>query len=355
MPPTKEKTTSIPSKVQDFTILPLQLPSQSSYQSKTPQQHYLYLRRDAPRPGEEPSADVRRSLFVANWPVDATEGSVRGLFKQICGGLVERVEFEDDQSRERRGLVIGGEMIVQGTKVSVPVDAGGRGKKRKRGALGGGEEEVVKRIVEEIALPQIWDRQVLRSGSNGVVVFVDESSRDAALKECARVKRKGRVIEWPTVEGDELGLQREFLHMLWIEVKMPITTNRLSYPPRPHISLSLPSPTQRKHLLNPFHRSRIRSLKTPHPTTPSPRRRRLRHSNERWQSGTGKSRRSTSSSGTAQKARKKESRWRFLSISISQHSSKTISLKRRVDWFTIRPILSHARPIPPNKILSFVH
>jgi ribosomal RNA-processing protein 7 len=201
MPPTKE-ITAIPSKVQDFTILPLHLPPQPSYPSKTAQ-HYLYLRRDAPKPGEEATADTKRSLFVANLPIDATENNVRKLFKEVCGARVERVEF--DEETQRKGLMPGREMVVQGTLVSVPVDVG-RGKKRKRGA--GAEEEVARRQMEGMALPQIWDRRLLKSGGCGVVVFVDEMTREVALKECARVRKKGRVVEWPSVEGEELGLQR---------------------------------------------------------------------------------------------------------------------------------------------------
>jgi ribosomal RNA-processing protein 7 len=205
MPSTKE-TTLIPSKVQDFTILPLRLPSQPAYPSKQAT-HYLYLRRDAPKPGDEPTADIKRSIFVANLPIDATENNVRKLFKEICGARVERVEFDEETQGQRRGLVLGREMVVQGTVVNVPVDVG-KGKKRKRGAAEA-EEEVVRRTMEEMALPEVWHRRVLKSGGCCVVVFVDESSREGALKECARVKRKGRVVEWPSVEGEELGLQRE--------------------------------------------------------------------------------------------------------------------------------------------------
>lgn len=207
MPSTKE-TTTVPSKVQDFTILPVQLPPSPSCPSKTTQ-HYLYLRRDAPKPGEEPTPNIKRSLFVANVPIDATEINLRKMFKDIAGVGVERVEFDEHmQQRSRRGLVLGGEMVVQGTVVKVDVDTG-RGKKRKRGVHE--EEEVVKRQMEEISLPGVWERGVLRGGRCCVVVFVDESSREGALRECARVKKKGRFVEWPIVEGEEMGLQREFL------------------------------------------------------------------------------------------------------------------------------------------------
>lgn len=210
MPPTKE-THSIPSKVQDFIVLPLHLPPQPLYPSKNAQ-HYLYLRRDAPKPGDEPTADVKRSLFIANLPIDATEDNLRRLFKDICGVRVERVDFDElIQAGQRRGLVLGGEMVVQGTLVKADIGERGGRKKRKRGGVG--EEEVVKRRMEEIALPSVWERSVLRGGGCCVVVFVDESSKEVALKECGRVKRKGRVVGWSDSEGEvELGLQRKSAH-----------------------------------------------------------------------------------------------------------------------------------------------
>ncbi|KAE9976119.1 hypothetical protein EG327_008224 [Venturia inaequalis] len=209
MPPTQE-TTSIPSKVQDFTIVPLQLPPSPACLPKTTQ-HYLYLRRDAPKPGEEPTPDIKRSLFVANLPIDATENNLRKLFKDVAGAGVERVEFDEHMQRARRGLVLGGEMVVQGTVVKVDVNDGGRGKKRKRGAADE-EEGVVKRQIEEMKLPEVWDRGVLRGGGCAVVVFVDEASREGALKECGRVKKRGRVVEWPVLEGEEMGLGRYRTH-----------------------------------------------------------------------------------------------------------------------------------------------
>jgi ribosomal RNA-processing protein 7 len=206
MPPTKEKL-SIPSKIQDFTILPLRLSPQPSYPNKNAT-HYLYLRRDAPRAGEEQNPETKRSLFVANLPIDASEGNIRRLFKELCSARVDAVEFDEDT--RRAGLVPGAEMIVQGTLVSVPVEMA-RGKKRKRGAGNvGAEQEAIRKQMEEMALPQIWDRRVWKSGSSGVVIFVDEVARDSALKECARAHKKGKVVEWAAaVEGEELGSKRE--------------------------------------------------------------------------------------------------------------------------------------------------
>jgi len=214
MPPTKV-IASIPSKVQDFTVLPIHLPPQPSYPNANVT-HYLYLRRDAPKGPEEQTADTKRSLFVANIPIDATEEAFRKLFKESCGARVERVEFDDEGRRS--ALTPGVEMMVQGTLVTVPV----AGKKRKRGVNSAtAESEAARKIMQDMELPQTWDRKIWKSGSSAVVVFVDETTRNAVLKECGRVNRKGTVVQWPEVEeGEELGSKRYRTH------------HSLTYPPR---------------------------------------------------------------------------------------------------------------------------
>src|SRR5215469_6321784 len=90
MPPkTKPK---IPQTIAGLLVLPLSLPPQKVLPNSTATQtHYLYLRPDAPK---TPNPDTPRSLFLANVPVDADESSLRSLFKELCGSIVERVEFE---------------------------------------------------------------------------------------------------------------------------------------------------------------------------------------------------------------------------------------------------------------------
>jgi ribosomal RNA-processing protein 7 len=200
----RKPPSSVPTKVQDFTILQLSLPPQPSYQ--TPATHYLYLRPDAAQNTSEPSPDTPRSLFIANIPITSTESSFRTLFKKLCGAVVERVDFEGEQRRP--GLVaLTGEAIVQGTTVTVPVEVK-RGKKRKRGA--DGEDERVKKALEEMELPRTWARDVWRSGSCATVVFVDQAARDAALRECKRTAKKGGSLEWKD-DAEELGEKRTFI------------------------------------------------------------------------------------------------------------------------------------------------
>jgi ribosomal RNA-processing protein 7 len=237
----------IPAKVQDFTILPLTLPPQPSYQK--PATHYLYLRPDAAQPGSEPNPDTSCSVFVANIPIISTEQNFRVLFKRLCGAIVSRVDFEGEQRRP--GLVaLSGEAIVQGTSVNVPIEVT-RGKKRKRGG-----DEVVKKALEEMELPRIWGGDVWRSGSCATVCFVDQASRDLVLRECRKVAKKGGAVEWRADSEDELGEKRR-LSCIHIFISILLTeNNRLSYPPHPNLPLPIISSTKSKHLPYTFHQTR---------------------------------------------------------------------------------------------------
>jgi hypothetical protein len=199
---------SVATKVQDFTVLPLTLPPQPSFQK--PATHYLYLRPDASKNAEGPNEETPRSLFVANIPITSTESSFRSLFKSLCGALVERVDFEGEQLRP--GLVaLSGEAVVQGTMVSVPIETK-RGKKRKRG--GAGEDELVKKALEDMELPRIWNRDIWRSGSCATIIFVDQATRDTVLKECRRVAKKGGSVKWEDDAEEELGEKRKFQYFM---------------------------------------------------------------------------------------------------------------------------------------------
>lgn len=138
-----------PARISGYLALPIKLPATSIVSEAI---HYLYLRRHEPK---IPDPDDSRSLFVINVPIDATLFHFRALFTSIGGGLVERVAFE-------------------GTAAPT--------KKRKRGGKGPGDAG------EEV---KVWDREIRRSGSTAVVVFVDKASREAALKAAAKKAAKG--------------------------------------------------------------------------------------------------------------------------------------------------------------------
>jgi ribosomal RNA-processing protein 7 len=176
-----------------FITIPISLPPVPSF--PRPATHYLYIRGDAPK---IPTPDTPRSLFLSNVPVDASETALRALFKQLDGALVERVEFEDDPPRKgSQAILVKGQSwddgAVQEKKLS--------GKKRKRA-------EVEENLAEEYALPPTWSLGTKKSGSSAVIVFVDKTTADAVLKECRRLVKKGRKLEW--VQTEELGVKSWF-------------------------------------------------------------------------------------------------------------------------------------------------
>ncbi|KAL4901801.1 hypothetical protein BDW74DRAFT_181519 [Aspergillus multicolor] len=192
-------------EIAGYTALPLNLQSTPAF--STPATHYLYLRPHEPR---IPDADTPRSLFLVNAPIDTTDTHIRHLFgTQLSAGRVERVDFEAARLGKKNGGVQ--LALVQGTNVA-------KSKKRKRVTA----DELENRL-DEISFPSTWDRQLHRSGSHAIVVFVDKASMEASLKAAKKAARKASTITWG--EGIEdrtpsLGLQRYITHQ------------RACYPPR---------------------------------------------------------------------------------------------------------------------------
>lgn len=159
--------------ISGYTILPIQLPSLPSFPEGAT--HYIYLQPHEPRIPEPLSA---RSLFLVNIPIDTTETHLRHLFgAQLASGRVEQVEFHDAPKRKS----------IVPTATSHPVNK----KKRKRVGAEELEEEI-----EQIELPQAWDRKLQSSGAHAVVVFVDTASMEASLKAAKRAAKKGNKIIW---------------------------------------------------------------------------------------------------------------------------------------------------------------
>ena len=191
VPMPKEK---IATQVHDFTVLPIRYPAVPAYPKETT--HYLYLRANAPK---VPTDDTPRELFLVNVPVDATELLLRNLFAdQLGGARVEAVDFEDAR-------------VVKGIKAPVVRHEGKRGKKRKRidddGDQGLGEEVGL--------LPEVWDRELHRSGGTAVLRFVDRASAEMALREAKRAVKSGKEIVWGAgLEGKvpPLGSARYLAH-----------------------------------------------------------------------------------------------------------------------------------------------
>ncbi|KAJ9648214.1 hypothetical protein H2199_001067 [Coniosporium tulheliwenetii] len=181
---------SIPLTTGPYTILPLCVPATAAYPHET--SHYLYVRQHAPRIED---ADTPRSLFVANLPIDATEGSLRKLFAaQLGGARVESVDFDGLRSKKSGSIPIYFEA----------------GQKRKRNADD---------VPQELELPAVWDREILKSGSSAVVVFVDRASAESALKHCKKAAKTQKEVRWTPEDG--LGEKRYLTH------------HTLRYPPKP--------------------------------------------------------------------------------------------------------------------------
>ncbi|KAK8187432.1 ribosomal RNA-processing protein 7-domain-containing protein [Phyllosticta capitalensis] len=187
-----------PVKVADYTVLPLTIPPSDSYPTAT--KHYLYVRAHAPK---IPDADTNRSLFASNLPIDASENSLRTLFSEQLGGArLDRVEIEGARpKKDQRGAALSG--ADSGTTKA--------GKKRKRGA----NTDVDFTAIE---LPQTWDKEILKSGSGAVLVFVDKASAELALKEVARAAKKKSEVRWKGEDG--LRIERYRIH------------HHLTFPPR---------------------------------------------------------------------------------------------------------------------------
>ena len=179
MPPDR----SVPSSIGGFTVLSLSLPPLPSF--PTPATHYLYI---APHEPKIPTPTAARSLFLINVPFDATEAHIKHLLSSqlaLSHGRIEDVRFEGDKKRGHRDSGV----VVQ------PALQDKRGKKRKRPS---GDTPIDEE--EGTALPSVWDRRLQRNGGTAVVLFIDRTSMETALKEAKKKQKTGSDIIW----GDEV-------------------------------------------------------------------------------------------------------------------------------------------------------
>ncbi|KAF2839342.1 hypothetical protein M501DRAFT_1016421 [Patellaria atrata CBS 101060] len=214
------------SPLSDYTILPILLPPLPSYPH--PSTHHIYVRPHAP---STPTRSSARSLFLANLPIDATEHNLRRLFKTLdSAAVVERVEFEG--LRCGRGSL----GVLDNLEVDGEEEKEERGKKRKRGDGQGKEKEkgivVDKELWGQLQLPRVWDREILKSGSCGVVVFLDRAGAERGFKGARRAGR-GKGVEWTgsacTTDEDGRG---EGNRDPPLGVRRYETNHRLTYPPK---------------------------------------------------------------------------------------------------------------------------
>ncbi|KAH0543016.1 hypothetical protein FGG08_002624 [Glutinoglossum americanum] len=184
------KKPDIPSSINGYTVLPVELQVLSSFKDSAI--HYLYLRQHEPK---TPTPDDARTLFAVNVPFDATEAHFRYLFAGISGGRVDNVKFLGSKQHS--------------TNVEQPIAVSAKGsKKRKRDRM----EQQDKAAGE---LPETWDRELHPPGSTALIIFVDKGSLDATTKALKRYG-KGKLAVWGEgVEGEKvpaLGSQRYLAH-----------------------------------------------------------------------------------------------------------------------------------------------
>lgn len=169
-----------------FIPLPLSLPPVKSLKNLPPATHYMYI---APHEPKNTTADTSRSLLAANVPIDSNEGNLRSLFANHLGGArIERVDYDGDD-------IIGGAPSSKRNPEFSQDEREKRGKKRKR------RDDEAMLESEEAQLPRVQrDLQLVRSGSNAVLVFVDEASQQLAMKAVKRAvaasKKNSKLIEW---------------------------------------------------------------------------------------------------------------------------------------------------------------
>lgn len=166
------------SKIAGYQILPLTLPPVPAIPKQAT--HYLYLRPHEPK---IPTASAIRSLFAVNVPFDASELHVKHLFAtqlSLSHGRIEEVQLSADKRRP-----VGDETAVAQPSVA------GKTKKRKRLA-----EVVLPEDIVGAALPQSWDRDLQQNGGTAVIVFVDRSSMDAALKAARKSHKNKQKVAW---------------------------------------------------------------------------------------------------------------------------------------------------------------
>ncbi|CAL3968497.1 hypothetical protein PZA11_004072 [Diplocarpon coronariae] len=189
------------SQIGAYTVLPVRIPSTPAYPEPTT--HTIYLRPHHPK---IPTEHDSRSLFLVNVPIDSTCAHLRAVFTSLVGaGRYESVSFEHEKKSTPAATP-----LAKTTK--------GTNKKRKRG-----EEPV------PLELPQIWDRELHRSGSTAVVRLVDDKSVESVLKAAKKLHKSSKESSRPVwgsgiTDGDTrapaLGSARYASHQ------------RLRYPPR---------------------------------------------------------------------------------------------------------------------------
>ncbi|PSK48603.1 Ribosomal RNA-processing protein 7 [Elsinoe australis] len=144
-----------PTPIQDYSVLPLTLPSVPSFPHPTT--HNLYIRPHSPK--DTASGDPTTSLFLVNLPISTTPPHIRHLFTTHLGAYrISSITFD--------------------THGPAPSTASKSSRKRKRGAASAASADDLE---AQHPWPQVWDRALHPSGSTAVVTFVDAASASGAM------------------------------------------------------------------------------------------------------------------------------------------------------------------------------
>lgn len=151
--PSKRQKTSIsslPDLIQNFILLPINLPS--PLPSVPTALHIIYLRKheEPPQPPAVSSTQPSRTLFLVNIPVDSTKELLRGLFASL-GSRPEEIRIHGQTENPR-----------------------------------------------EDDLPFPWDRKLCPSGGTADVTFSSPKEVDTILKTISKERRNqtGPIREW---------------------------------------------------------------------------------------------------------------------------------------------------------------
>lgn len=176
--------------LEDYIIVPVKIPS--TLTSTSDVTHHLYIRQNTPK---FPAEDDQRTLFVANVPIDATQAHFKALFAPL-GGRTENIRFHSVQDTSK---------YIEPEDIPMELDTVEDATFSKE----------VKRLKRASVLPALWNRAVLRSGSNAYITFVDASECSVVLKS---LRTGSQTLVWgagvPRDRVPPLGADRYRDHLL---------------------------------------------------------------------------------------------------------------------------------------------
>lgn len=140
--------------LEDYIVLPVTIPNEYGDDVI----HHLYIRPNTPK---FPLVDDQRTLFVSNLPVDTDDAHLKALFSAL-GARTEHIQYHIAQDSSR---------YLDLEEISILDEVT--------------DEELtkeIKRLREVAKLPSTWSRNLIPSGSNAHIRFVEPSELQAVIK-----------------------------------------------------------------------------------------------------------------------------------------------------------------------------